>query len=419
MAKIKEIHSREILDAQGDPTVETTVILSDGSVGSASCPSGTMISKYESVEVRDHDDNRYLGKGVLKAIENIEKFIAPQIIGIEANKQQVIDKAMIELDGTMNKSRLGANATLSVSMAVAKAAAKSSVLPLYLYIREFIKKENVQLKMPTPIFNLINGGKHGGGNTELQEYLLIPATFKSTSESLQMGITVFKKLEKILHDNGFGVLTGREGGFSPNFPTNEDGFDFFSKAVNESGMRLGYDVFFGVDAESNYFFQVGGYKLKERQMLMSADDLIDFYVELIKKYHILYLEDPLSEDDWEGWAKLGPRLSRDTLIVGDDLTATNPYRLQMALDKKAINGIVIKPNQVGTVIEALAVVEISRIAGLKIIVSQRSVETNDDFIADFAVAVSADYIKFGAPSRGEHVVKYNRLLEIEKQIKIL
>jgi len=419
MAKIKEIHAREILDCKGRPTVETAVTLTDNTIGIASCPSGTSVGSYEAVELRDHDKNRLNGLGVLKVIENIEKIIAPELIGIEVNRQQDIDRIMIELDGTQNKSRLGANSILSISIAVCKAAAKSSVLPAYLYLREFIRGENLPLKIPTPMFNVINGGKHAGDNLNIQEFLIIPASFKSYPESLAIGVNLYHALKETLTRNNLTILTGDEGGFGPALATNEDALLLINQTIAGSSYRLGYDVFMGLDAAANNFYNNRQYQIKDKAMSLSSKDLIAFYEDLVKKYKVLYLEDPFSEDDWDGWSALFQKVGQTTIITGDDLTVTNPYRLQMALDRKAIGGIIIKPNQIGTVIEALAVVEAARVVGVKIAVSHRSGETNDDFIADFAVAVSADYVKFGAPVRGERVGKYNRLLEIESQLKEL
>lgn len=420
MAKIKQISSREILNAKGHPAIETTVILTDGSSGVASTPSGTSVGKYEAVEIRDRDEKKFQGLGVQNAIMNIEEIIAPNLLGMDASRQQDIDKKMIDLDGTHNKGRLGANATLSVSMAVAKAAARSSVLPLFLYLREYIKRENIPLKIPTPAFNLINGGKHASGGTiNFQEFLLIPATSKTYSEALSIGTNVYFSLAKLLQTNNMSTLIADEGGFSPAVETNLDALTLLKQAIEAVNLRIGFDVFLGLDAAANNIFSEQRYHIKDKSIAMDAKDLISFYETINKDYHLLYLEDGLSEDDWEGWTQLCAALSQQTLIVGDDLTVTNPYRLQSALDKKAITAIVIKPNQIGTVIEALAVVEMARQAGLKIIVSHRSGETNDDFIADFAVAASADYVKFGAPVRGERVAKYNRLLQIERQIKSL
>jgi enolase len=419
MAKIKQIIAREIIDARGNPTVEARVILSDGSTAVASSPSGISRSTYEAFELRDNDLRRFKGLGVLKAVQIIHEKIAPALIGIEASDQQRIDRTMIELDGTQTKSKLGANATLPVSMAVAKAAAKSSVLPLFLYLRNFIKRENQELKIPSPIFNIINGGLHTENTLDIQEFHVIPATFKTFSDSLQLGVTVYQTTKDVLRRNNLSTLLGDEGGFSPSVDTNEDALSLIVQAVEESNLRLGYDIFLGIDAAANSFYTDQHYKIKDKSMSLTSSELISWYEELVKKYHILYLEDPLSEDDWDGWETVFPKISQYALIVGDDLTATNPFRLQMALYKKSINSIVIKPNQIGTVIEALAVVEIARHSGLKIVVSHRSGETNDDFIADFAVATSADYVKFGAPARGERVAKYNRLLQIDQQLQMI
>lgn len=420
MAKIKQISAREILNAKGHPTIETSVILTDGATGIASSPTGTSVGKYEAVEIRDKDEKKFQGLSVQNAILNIEEIITPSLLGMDATRQQEIDKKMIDLDGTHNKARLGANATLSVSMAIAKAAARSSVLPLFLYLREFLKRENMPLKIPTPAFNVINGGQHAQGSTlDFQEFLIIPATSKSYEEALTMGTNVYFALMKNLQTSNLSTLVADEGGFSPKLATNQDALLLLKQTIESANLRIGFDVFLGLDAAANNLFIEHKYHIKDKTIAMTAKDLISFYETLNKDYHFLYLEDGLSEDDWEGWAELCVRLSKQTLIVGDDLTVTNPFRLQTALDKKTITGIVIKPNQIGTVIEALAVVEMAKQAGLKIIISHRSGETNDDFIADFAVAASADYVKFGSPVRGERVAKYNRLLQIERQIKSL
>ena len=419
MSKIKQIVAREILNAKGHPTIETTVFLNDGKTGKASVPSGTSIGNYEASELKDHDDKHFQGNGVTKAIANIHDLIAPSILGMEVTKQQEVDKKMIELDGTQNKGRLGANAILSVSMAVAKAAAKSAMLPTFLYLREFIKKENSPIKIPTPCFNILNGGKHAGDNVDFQEYMIIPATSKSYSESLELSLVVYNSLRHILEENNLITLIGDEGGFAPKLQSNKDGLVLIKQAIDATSFRYGFDIFLGLDTAATSFFSEGKYHIKDKAQPLSSNDLINFYEDLNKEFHLLYLEDPLAEDDWNGWTKIYEAASQQTLIVGDDLTATNPYRLQIALDKRAITGIIIKPNQIGTVIEALAVVEVARQAGLKIIVSHRSGETNDDFIADFAVAVSSDYVKFGSPVRGERVAKYNRLLEIERDLKSL
>jgi len=418
MAKIKQILAREILNAKGNPTVETTLILNDGITVTSSSPSGGSIGTFEAHELRDKDPNRYDGMGVLNAVSNINNIIAPKLIGFDVNKQREIDKLMIELDGTQNKSRLGANAILSVSMAVAKAAAKSSSLPLFLYLRQFINNTNPP-RIPVPLINLINGGKHAGNNLDFEGFLLIPASSKQYSESLQIAVNVYNSLKKTFENKGLHTLIGDEGGFGPNLSTNEDAFAYIIQAIDNLNLRFGFDVFLGLDLSANVFFSQKGYKIKDNPNTLSASEIINFYENLASKYHLLYLEDPLSEDDWNGWIEITSRLSEQAIIAGDDLTTTNPYRLQMALDKKALTGIVIKPNQIGTVIESLAVAEAARQNGLKIIISTRGGETNDDFIADFAVALSSDYIKFGAPVRGENICKYNRLLEIESDLKLL
>lgn len=419
MSKIKQIFAREILNSKGNPTIETTVILNDGKTGIAACPSGTSTGSYEALELKDNDEKRYDGHGMLKAISNIENIIAPELIGMDATNQPEIDKKMIELDGTQNKSRLGANSILSVSMAVCKAAAKSSVLPLFLYIREYIKKDNLNLKIPAPLFNILNGGLHADMNLNFQEFLIIPATSKSYNESLEIGVSIYNSLRKKLKSNNLSTLVGDEGGFSPKLLSNADALSLLKSAVNDTPYKFGFDVFLGLDIAASNFYHQQKYQIKDRSMPLNNDDFASFFEDLNKEYSFLYLEDPMAEDDWEGWQILYEKMSKQTLIVGDDLTVTNPYRLQMALDKKTITGIIIKPNQIGSVIEALAVVEVAREAGLKIIVSHRSGETNDDFIADFAVAVSADYAKLGAPARGERVAKYNRLLQINKQLKAI
>ncbi|PIR79666.1 MAG: phosphopyruvate hydratase [Candidatus Levybacteria bacterium CG10_big_fil_rev_8_21_14_0_10_35_13] len=419
MAKIKLITSREILNAKGQPTLETAVVLADGAIGIASVPSGTSVGKYEAYELRDNDPKRYNGNGVLTAISNVEKIIAPVLVGIEANGQQEIDKRLIEMDGTKAKTKYGANAILSVSMAVAKAAARSMSLPLFLYLREYIKNSTTTLKIPIPCFNLINGGKHGEGNLDFQEFLVIPASSKKFPESLELGANVYSALKKIIQTNNLSSLVGLEGGFSPKLATNVDALLLLKQAIEQSNLRMGFDMFIGLDSASDNFFDDGKYKIEDRSSDLSSKDMVSFYVMVNNDYHLLYLEDGLAQDDWSGWQELSTQMSQQTIIIGDDLTATNPFRLQEAIAKKAITGIVIKPNQIGTVIEALAVSEMARQGGLKIIVSHRSGETNDDFIADFAVAVSADYVKFGAPARGERVAKYNRLLQIENQLRSL
>ncbi|MBI4084748.1 MAG: phosphopyruvate hydratase [Candidatus Levybacteria bacterium] len=413
--KIQHLSAREILDSRGIPTVEVILATDTDLSVSASCPSGKSVGTYEAVELRDSDQSRFLGFGVRRAMENIERIITPSLIGMDVTSQGEIDKKMIALDGTPNKGKLGANAILPVSMAVAKAAAAQKRMPLYQYLRQFVKLQ-APMKVPLPLFNIINGGLHAGKNLDMQEFIILPASFKSYSDSVQLGFVVYHKLKNLLLAKNLSTLVGDEGGFAPMLAGNEDALELIAEAISQTNSRLGYDIFLGIDAAASTFYDGKTYALKERKRLLTNSDLVSEYSMLIKKYHILYLEDPFAEDDWDGWTALKAQVD-NTIVTGDDLIATNLLRLSTAIKKKAISGIIIKPNQIGTVIESLAVVEAAREAGIKIIVSHRSGETNDDFIADFAVAVSADYCKFGAPVRGERVAKYNRLLQIEKELK--
>lgn len=419
MSKIKHVSAREILNAKGIPTVEATVVLTDNTMASSSAPGRTSVGGSEAAELIDNDLNRLSGFGVLKAVENINSVIGPKLAGIDAEKQREIDKLMIEMDGTANKARLGANAILAVSQAVAKATAKSSMLPLFIYLRQFISKDRANLKIPNPCFNVLNGGKIGGGNLDFQSFLLIPASSKSFSEALEIGVNIYKILRENLEFKNLPTLIGDEGGFGPNFATNEDGLHFIKQTIENTTLRLGFDVFLGIDFSANNFYSDKKYKIKDSVMQFSSENLIEYYEVLNNKFHLLYMEDPLHEEDWDGWMQMSAKLSENSIIVGDHLTSTNPYRLQMAIDKRAITGIVVKPSQVGTVIETLAVVEVARQADLKIIVSSTSADTVDDFLSDFAVAVSADYVKFGAPARGENIIKYNRLSEIERELRTI
>lgn len=416
MPKIQRIFAREILNCQGRPTIETTVVLEDGAAGTFSVPKGTSVGKYEAVELRDEDVKRFRGEGVLKAVANVNEKIGPRLLGQEATKQQDIDTMMVILDSTQDKKNLGANSILSVSGAVAKAAAASQRLPLYSYLLAFVLgNKNPSKKIPAPLFNFINGGAHGVDNLDFQEFLLIPASSKSIHETMEIAGNIYLTLKDLLISRNASYALGDEGGFTPSFFTNVDGIAILADAAREAGYRIGVDIFLGLDAAAMSFKQEGGYKLKDRPNLFSKEELLEYYASLRQNFNMLYLEDPFDEDDWEGFAQITDRMSETTYIVGDDLTATNPKRVEEALKKKAINSVVIKPNQIGTISEAVHVALASKKAGLKIVVSHRSGETNDSFIADFAVAVEADYVKFGAPARGERIAKYNRLLEIEEE----
>jgi len=416
MAKIKQVLAEEILDSRGNPTIETTIILSDGVWAKSSVPNGATEGVYEASQLRDGDTKRFGGLGVKNAVLNVQTIIAPKIVGMDCTDQQKIDKLMIELDGTQNKGRLGANAILSVSQAVAKAGAKSSLLPLSVYIRQFLGLNDKPAKIPTPMFNIIEGGKHAQGSINFQEFLLVPASAKTYSESLEIASAVYSSLRTLLRDRNLSTLNADEGGFSPVTSSNIEALNLLKQAIDQSGYKFSFDVFLGVDAAAHFFLDGKEYRLLDRPTPYNQDDLVEYYTNIFNEYSLIYIEDPFAEDDWEGWKKIYNALSSKTLIIGDDITTTNPYRLQLALDNNVINGMVIKPNQAGTVTETLAVVEMAKFKNLKIVVSQRSGETMDDFIADFAVGVGADYVKFGAPVH-ERVLKYNRLTEIEAELK--
>lgn len=415
MAKIKDIKAREILDSRGNPTVECRVELEDGSVGIASVPSGASIGKYEAVELRDNDPNRFNGMGVLKAVANVNQIIASKLIGMEARDQLAVDKTLIKLDGTKNKSKLGANATLAVSQGVCEAAAISEKVSNYEHISHLYGLKIQDLKMPIPTFNLINGGKHGAGNLDFQEFHIIPSIQKTSAEALRMAEEIYQSVKKVLIQHGAIHSVGDEGGFAPNLFTNLDALEVLMKAIGLTSYQFRTDVFLGLDVAAGYFYQEGKYKIRDRTMPMETNEFIEYFRELYRQYPLLTLEDPISEDDWDGWLKISQALP-ETLIVGDDLLATNKERVSQAIKRRACSAILVKPNQIGTIAETIEVIKICRQAGWKIIVSHRSGETTDDFIADFAVGVGADYTKFGAPARGERVVKYNRLLEIEEKL---
>lgn len=417
MATISEIHSREILNGKGNPAVETTIILSDGAIGTASVASGTTVGTYEAKALFDHEENRFRGKGVLKAVGNVTTVIGPKIMGTDANQQSIIDKMMIELDGTANKEKLGANAILSVSMAVCKAAAVSNKLHLYQYLRNFTSKKDLPIRMPIPIFSIINGGPHNSTTLNFQDFLILPATSSEFTNGLQMGSNIYHLMKEVLRAENYPIQISDQGGYTPPLPHNMEAFFLISKGVEKASLRSGFDVFLGLDSAATNFYRSQEYKISDKDGAMSAKSFTLYYDDLVKQFHILYFEDPLAEDDWDGWTEMTKVLSTHSIIVGDDLIATNPYRLQTAIDKKALSGVSIKPTQVGTVIESLATAEVASSCGLKIIASSRSGETNDDFIADFAVAIGADYIKCGAPARGEHIAKYNRLLEINSMLQ--
>ena len=416
MAKIKKIISREILDSRGDPTIEATVILDDDSFGVFSTPSGLSIGKHETVELRDKDQARYSGKGVLRALEKIYSVISPSILGKDAAQQRIIDNIIIEADKTKDKSNLGANAMLAISGAVAKAQARSQNVGLYQYINEISQIKLERFEIPTPMFNILNGGLHGSGNVDFQEFLLIPKKSGSYSDNLRAGVEIYYHLKQTIAAHSGIVLVGDEGGYAPTLYSNVDALKLIAEAIDSAHYQLGLDVFLSLDVAATELKKEGSYRIKDRPIPLSSDEFIEFFTSLNNEYHLLSIEDPLAEDDWDDWKKLTEKIGKETIIVGDDLIATNLERLKKAKKEKACNGVIIKPNQAGTISETIDVAKYAKEANFKIVVSHRSGETNDDFIADFAVAIGADYAKFGAPARGERVAKYNRLLEIEHEL---
>jgi enolase len=415
---IYAIIAREILDSRGNPTVETMVVFESGYRGIAAVPAGASIGTYEAVELRDKDDKRYRGMGVLKAVNNVNTVIGPKLRGMDGLNQGVIDTTMIQLDGTPNKAKLGANAILSVSLATAAAASAQQRAPLYNYLNALF---NTLLptpikRMPTPTLNLINGGKHGAGNLDFQEFHVVPATNKSYHVGLQMGVELDHILNDILVYRNAVHSVGDEGGFAPNLFTNSEAFGLIMDAIKQSPYTFGVDIFLGLDVAASHFKTQGGYRIKDKPQELSPKDFVKYLIELNRQYRLLLLEDPLDEDDWEGWRELTAQIGKDVLVIADDLVATNAARLDQAIAQKACSAVLLKPNQIGTLSEYLQVVAKAKKAGLATIVSHRSAETNDTFIADLGVAVQADYVKFGAPVRGERVAKYNRLLQIEAEL---
>lgn len=421
--KIKNITSREILDSRGNPTIETKVILENDIFGVASVPSGASTGQREAVELRDNNLNRFCGKGVLKACQNIEKIIAPALIGVEASDQQAIDQRMIALDGTANKSKLGANAILSVSLAVARVAAEVLNKPLYQYIRETYKLGLNEYHLPSPMFNVINGGKHADNKTDIQEYMFVfPDKNILVAEKIRMAAEMFNILRNILKSvYGYSVMVGDEGGFAPALRGNEEALNILVGAAKDSGYQLGRDVFLGLDCAASEFFdkKTGQYKFEQKQK--TKKEMISLYVSWLVKYPIVSIEDPFADDDWEAWQEFTALIKSAATpinLVGDDLFTTNVNYLQKGIDQDVANTILIKLNQIGTLTETINCINLAKANNYKTIISHRSGETTDTFIADLAVAVNADFIKAGAPSRGERVAKYNRLMEIEEELGV-
>ncbi len=411
MPLITDVLAREILDSRGNPTVEVDVYLEDGSFGTAAVPSGASTGAHEALELRDQDKERYLGKGVLKAVDNVMTVIGPKVIGMEATEQILIDRMMIDLDGTPTKEKLGANAILGVSLAVAKAAADSVGLPLYLYLGGVGARI-----LPVPMMNILNGGKHADNNVDIQEFMVVPRGADSFREALRMGAEVFHHLRGVLKERGYSTSVGDEGGFAPNLKSNEEALDVIVEAIRRAGYTPGKDAFLAIDVAASELFEGGRYHFRGAGVSRTTEEVIDFYRELVDRYPIISIEDGLAEDDWEGWAKLTRDLGKKVQLVGDDIFVTNPERLRRGIKEGVANSILIKLNQIGTLTETLETIDIARRAGYTSVISHRSGETEDTTIADFAVATGVGQIKTGAPSRTDRVAKYNQLLRIEEEL---
>jgi len=418
MATIAALNAREILDSRGIPTIEVNLWLDNNIRVTSSVPSGTSTGKNEATEIRDGDQSRFMGMGVLKAVANINQTIAPQIIGQDPSNQGNVDQILVNLDGTTKKSRLGANAILGVSIAACKAGAASYNLPLYEYLSLKYQLTTKPYHLPTPMFNVINGGKHGAGNLDFQEFHVTPSTRYPFSKSLQMGVEVYHALEQTLIQNNAIHSTGVEGGFAPNLYTNLDALEIIREATKQTPYNLGQDIFLGLDIAASHFYKNKKYTIKDRSQEFTAQEFIEYYKKLNQDYNVFSLEDPLDESDWKSWKELTTQMSQNTLIIGDDLISTNKNLLKKAISEKACTAVVIKPNQIGTITETVEVCKIAREAKLQLIASHRSGETNDTFIADFAVGIGTNYAKFGAPARGERIIKYNRLLQIESETQV-
>jgi len=407
--KIKDIKAREILDSRGNPTVEVDVILESGIIGRASIPSGASTGVREALELRDGDSNRYQGKGVLKAVENVNQIIKPKLIGYDVTKQAEIDNLMIELDGTKTKSNLGANAILGVSMACLKAAANYNNKPLYSYIGN-------GKTLPLPMMNIINGGAHADNNLDFQEFMIIPKA-NTIKERVRIGAEVFHTLKKVLKEKGYNTGVGDEGGFAPNLNSNKEALTLICEAIKKSGYIPGRDVFLALDVAASEFYEDGKYNLKGENKSLKTEELIEFYEELVSIYPIISIEDPVDENDWEGFTLITQKLGSKIQLVGDDLFVTNIECLQKGIDNKAGNAILLKVNQIGTITETLKTIKLAKENGYRTIISHRSGETEDTTIADLAVGLNLGQIKTGSLSRTDRVSKYNQLIRIEEEIK--
>lgn len=411
MSLIVEIYAREVLDSRGNPTVEVEVTTENGIVGSAIVPSGASTGVHEAVELRDGDKTRYLGKGTLNAVNNVNEIIAEELIGFDVFDQVGVDRALIQIDGTENKSKLGANAILGVSMAVARAAAIESDTPLYEYIGGVNAKT-----LPVPMMNILNGGEHADNNVDIQEFMVMPAGACSFKEALRMGTEVFHNLKSVLKSKGYNTAVGDEGGFAPNLNSNEEALKTIMEAIEKAGYVAGKDIFLALDVASSEMYENGKYNFKGEGKIYSSEELVNYYCDLVEKYPIISIEDGLSEDDWDGWKLLTEKIGNKVQLVGDDLFVTNYSRLNMGIEKGIANSILIKLNQIGTITETLDAIELAKTHGYTCVISHRSGETEDTTIADLAVAVTAGQIKTGSASRTDRICKYNQLLRIEDRL---
>jgi len=409
--EITGIFAREIIDSRGNPTIEVETVLDCGAVGRASVPSGASTGAFEAVELRDGDKKRYMGKGTQKAVENVNSIIAPELEGMDAIYQREIDRTMIDLDGTDNKAKLGANAILGVSLSVAKASAAALDIPLYIYLGGV----NAHI-LPVPMMNILNGGKHADNSVDLQEFMIMPLGAPTFSDGLRMSSEVYQSLKSVLGKDGLSTAVGDEGGFAPDLKSNEDALKYIIRAIEKAGFKPGKDIYIAMDPASTEFFEKGKYNLKGEGKIFTSAEMIDYYKVLIDKYPIISIEDGMAEEDWDGWKKMTEELGKKIQIVGDDVFVTNTRRIKKGLEMGVANSVLIKLNQIGTLSETLDAIEMTKTAGYTAVVSHRSGETEDTTISDVSVAVNAGQIKTGAPSRTDRVCKYNQLLRIEEDL---
>ncbi len=413
MSGILDIHAREVLDSRGNPTVEVEVVTESGVMGRAIVPSGASTGAHEALELRDGDKSRYLGKGVERAVENVNDLIAPELIGLPVDAQTEIDNIMINLDGTENKDKLGANAILGVSLAIARAAASEFGLPLYKYIGGVNAKV-----LPVPMMNILNGGEHADNNVDIQEFMILPVSAKTFKEALRFGSEIYHNLKNVLKSKGLSTGVGDEGGFAPNLKSNEEALQVIIEAIEKAGYKAGEDVYLGIDAASTEFYDANSkkYILKGEGKEFTSEELVNYYKDLCNRYPLISIEDGMSEDDWEGWAMLTKELGEKVQLVGDDLFVTNTKRLRKGIEEGISNSILIKLNQIGTLTETIDAVQMAKQAGFTAVISHRSGESEDAFIADLAVALNTGQIKTGAPARTDRIAKYNELLRIEEEL---